>query len=98
MTTKKLVLIGVVISMVIAGIFSYFASSNPDGLEKVSGDKGLDVNATDSAVSDSIFADYGIAGLENSTGLAGVIGVIITAIIAFGLVKWLTGSNENKKN
>lgn len=98
MTTKKLVLVGAVISLVIAGIVSYFASSNPDGLEKVSGDKGLDVNVTDSAVSDSIFADYGIAGLENSTGLAGVIGVIITAVIAYGLVKWFTSSNENNKN
>ncbi len=98
MTIKKFIILGLVISTAIAGILSYFASSNPDGLEKVSSDKGLDINVTDSAVADSVFADYGIAGLENSTGLAGIIGILITGLIGYGLVKWVSRSNENSKN
>lgn len=98
MTTKKFVIIGLVISAVVAGFVSYFASSHPDGLEKVSGDKGLDVNAVDSATSGSIFADYGISGLSNSTGVAGLIGIVITGLIGYALIKWVTNTSENNKN
>jgi cobalt/nickel transport system permease protein len=98
MTQRKFVLVGLLISAAIAGTLSYFASSNPDGLEKVSADKGLDVNVTDSAVADSIFSDYGISGLANSTGLAGIFGVIVTGLLGYGLVKWVSKSSENQSN
>lgn len=94
MSIKRFVSLAILISVLVAGILSYFASSNPDGLEKVSEDKGLDVQVTDSAVADSIFADYGIAGLENSTGLAGLIGVIITGGIGYLLIKWVSKSSS----
>lgn len=98
MTQRKFVLVGLLVSAVVAGMFSYLASSNPDGLEKVSADKGLDVNVTDSAVADSIFSDYGISGLANSTGLAGIFGVVVTGLLGYGLVKWVSKSSENQSN
>lgn len=94
MSIKRFVSLAILISVLVAGILSYFASSNPDGLEKVSEDKGLDVQVTDSAVADSIFADYGIAGLENSTGLAGLVGLIITGGIGYLLIKWVSKSSS----
>lgn len=89
MTLKKFLIIAIFLSVLVAGGLSSFASSSPDGLEKVSADKGLDANVTDSAVSGSIFADYSVSGLENSTWLAGIIGLAITALLGIALVKWV---------
>jgi cobalt/nickel transport protein len=77
----------------LAGGVSFYASSSPDGLEKVAEDEGFLETAKDSAVSGSPLADYGVSGLDNerlSVGLAGLVGVLVTAIIAiaiFNLVK-----------
>jgi hypothetical protein len=79
---------GLALSLVLAGGVSYYASSQPDGLEKVAGDVGFLDSAQESAVEDSPLAGYGVAGVENeriSGGLAGVIGVASTAAISFGL-------------
>ncbi len=78
---------------VLAGVVSYYASSNPDGLEKVAEDEGFLDTAKDSAVANSPLADYSVAGIDNerlSVGTSGVIGVIVTALVAivlFNLVK-----------
>lgn len=75
-------------SLAIAGALSFYASSHPDGLEKVAEDKGFLDTAKDSAVSNSPLADYGVSGLDNerlSVGLSGVIGVIVTGLVAFGI-------------
>ena len=93
MSIRRFVSIAIFLSVLIAGVLSYFASSHPDGLEKVSADKGLNAQETTSATSDSFFADYGIAGLENSTGLAGIIGVVITGIAGYALIKWVSKSS-----
>jgi cobalt/nickel transport protein len=90
MSAKRFLTIGLIISLLIAGVASYFASSEPDGLEKVSTDQGLDANSIESVVSGSIFADYGVVGISNSTGLAGIFGVLVTGLLGFGLVKWMT--------
>ena len=86
------VLIGIVVSLFFAGIISNFASGSPDGLEKVAEDTGFIETAQDSAVATSPLADYGVSVVENeflSTGLSGVIGVAVTALVAFGLFKLL---------
>lgn len=96
MSSKKLLVVGLLVSIVIAGFLSFYASSHPDGLEKVTADQGLDVNAVDSANSDSALADYGVAGVENeraSAFLGGVIGVAITGLAGFGLYFWLRDPN-----
>ena len=44
--------------------------------------------AKDSATGSSPLADYGLTGLENerlSVGIAGIVGVLLTAVISFGL-------------
>ena len=85
---NPLVFTGLVVSLVLAGGVSYYASSQPDGLEKVAGDIGFLDSAKESAVEEGPLAGYGVAGVENeriSGGLAGVIGVASTAAISFGL-------------
>ncbi len=91
-SNKKFYLGGLIVSLVLAGFVSFYASSHPDGLEKVAGEIGFIETAKDPATSGSALADYGVEGLENeraSVGVAGVIGVAATGVIATGLFMFL---------
>lgn len=91
--------IGVVVSLLLAGVVSYYASSSPDGLEKVAGDIGLADHAQDSAVAGSPLSDYTVTGVTDdrlSVGLAGILGVLITGALAFGLFLWLGRRNRTR--
>jgi cobalt/nickel transport protein len=81
---KKFLVSGFVVSLFLAGVVSFYASSDPDGLEKVAEDIGFIETAEDHTYADGALADYGVKGIENeraSVGVAGVIGVIGTAIV-----------------
>ncbi|MEU3613935.1 energy-coupling factor ABC transporter permease [Streptomyces sp. NPDC006872] len=81
---------GLVTSLVLAGFVSFYASANPDGLEKVAADKGIDEKVEEHAAADSPLADYGVKDVENarlSGGLAGVVGVGVT-VVAGTAVFW----------
>jgi hypothetical protein len=85
---KKFYALFFIAALSLAGGLSFYASSSPDGLEKVAEDEGFLESAEDSALSNSPLADYGVAGLDSerlSVGIAGVIGVVVTAIIALAL-------------
>jgi len=85
---KKFYLSFFLVAIALAGGASYYASTQPDGLEKVAEEEGFLDTAKDSPVADSPLSDYGILGLDNerlSVGLAGVIGVIATALVALAL-------------
>jgi cobalt/nickel transport protein len=88
MKQKSFLISGFIASLFLAGVVSFYASSNPDGLEKVAQDIGFSETAKDHTNTDGALADYGVKGVENprlSTGLAGVIGVIATGVISTGL-------------
>ncbi|MFE0733136.1 energy-coupling factor ABC transporter permease [Streptomyces antibioticus] len=81
---------GLVTSLVLAGFVSFYASADPDGLEKVAADKGIDKKVEEHAAADSPLADYGVKDVTNarlSGGLAGVIGVGVT-VVAGSAVFW----------
>jgi cobalt/nickel transport protein len=85
LNNRKFYMVGFVISLFLAGVVSFYASSSPDGLEKVAGDIGFIETAKDHTNADGTLADYGVKGIENeraSVGVAGVIGVIGTAVVA----------------
>ncbi|MFJ9819891.1 energy-coupling factor ABC transporter permease [Streptomyces sp. NPDC101151] len=90
-TSRRTVWItGLVTSLVLAGFVSFYASANPDGLEKVAHDKGIDKKAEEHAAADSPLADYGVKDVSDarlSGGLAGVIGVGAT-VVAGSAVFW----------
>ncbi|WP_422748222.1 PDGLE domain-containing protein [Mycobacterium sp. WMMD1722] len=93
----------VMLTLLIAGGLSAFASASPDGLdsatlqgcqvvetpggEELTGDC-IAQHATDHALADSPLADYTIGGQEATGGLAGIIGVAVTVATAGG-VFWL---------
>lgn len=92
-----------VVALLIAGLLSYLASSNPDGLDsatlqgceiiEVDGAEQLSgeciaQNARDHDLAGSPLADYALGGAEGTVGLAGVIGVLVTLALAGGLF-WL---------
>ncbi|ATL28382.1 energy-coupling factor ABC transporter permease [Streptomyces formicae] len=89
-STRKVWIAGIVTSLVLAGFVSFYASANPDGLEKVAHDKGIDKEAEEHASADSPLADYGVKDIADarlSGGLAGVIGVGVT-VVAGSAVFW----------
>ncbi|MCL8014058.1 energy-coupling factor ABC transporter permease [Streptomyces sp. AS02] len=85
---RRIWAVGLVTSLVLAGFVSFYASANPDGLEKVAADKGIDEKAEEHAAADSPLADYGVKDIEDarlSGGLAGVIGVGVTVVAGTGV-------------
>lgn len=79
---------GLVVAVALAVVVSGFASSSPDGLERVAADEHLDRGETDHALADSPLADYGVSGVDNAragTAVAGLVGVAITFVVAVGL-------------
>lgn len=90
-----------VVALVLAGVVSYAASSSPDGLDAVTrsgcrldesggpvGGQCIAQNTGEHATARSPLADYTVGGGEGTTGLAGVIGVLVTLVLAGGLF-WL---------
>ncbi|AWK09492.1 cobalt ABC transporter permease [Streptomyces spongiicola] len=85
---RPVLLAGLAISLVLAGFVSFYASADPDGLERVAADKGIDTEVEDHAAADSPLADYGITGFDNarvSGGLAGAVGVGATLAVGTGV-------------
>ncbi|MBM7092315.1 energy-coupling factor ABC transporter permease [Streptomyces sp. S12] len=79
---------GLVTSLLLAGFVSFYASADPDGLEKVATDHGIDEKAEEHATADSPLADYGVRDVSDerlSGGLAGVIGVGVTVVAGTGV-------------
>jgi len=86
-STRGLWATGLVTALVLAGFVSFYASADPDGLEKVASDQGIDKEAKDHAAKDSPLADYGVKDVSDtrlSGGLAGVIGVGATLVAGSG--------------
>jgi hypothetical protein len=85
---RRFLLAFLLVALVVAGVVSFYASGDPDGLSKVAEDKGFAAQEKDHALKGSPLNDYGVEGVENerlSGGLAGVIGVGLTAAIGGGL-------------
>ncbi|KQT89534.1 cobalt ABC transporter permease [Marmoricola sp. Leaf446] len=92
MSRRGFLLAFLLVSLVIAGVGSYYASSHPDGLEFVAERTGFLDSADDSPAAASPLADYQTKGVEDervSGGLAGVIGAAATLLVAGGLFRVL---------
>jgi cobalt/nickel transport protein len=87
----KFIFAGLGVSALVAGGLSLFASSDPDGLEKVAEDLGFIETGQDSVVADSPLADYGIAGFDATwaNAVSGVTGILASAIVGYGLYLWM---------
>jgi cobalt/nickel transport protein len=84
---------GLLVAAGLALFVSGFASSSPDGLEKVARDKGFLQQARDHLFADGPLAGYTVRGIDDqrlSTGVSGLIGVLVTfgvGLALFALVR-----------
>jgi hypothetical protein len=84
---KGLFIVGLIVTLVLAGLVSGYASSAPDGLEKSATDSGIPIGQEEPAA-DSPLADYRMPGVDNprlATGLAGAAGAALTLGVGGGL-------------
>jgi len=80
---KGLLVGGLLLAFLLAGFFSGYASSAPDGLEKVAGDQGFLDSSRDSGAG-SPLAGYAVRGIDDERlagGLAGVLGVLMVVVV-----------------
>ena len=89
--TRVLVVTGLLLALLLAGVVSYYAASAPDGLNRVAQDQGF--AATEEQRNDATpFADYETEGIGDdrlSGGLAGVTGCVVVLLLAGGLTRVL---------
>ncbi|MGJ6962745.1 energy-coupling factor ABC transporter permease [Streptosporangium sp. G11] len=75
---------GIAVAVLLAGVVSFYASSSPDGLERVAEDKGFIGQAADHSLGEQPLADYGdVGGIP--VGVAGLIGVGVTLAVGGGV-------------
>lgn len=98
---KKVVFWGLLVSLVIAACFSLFASTSPDGLEKVA--ERLGFQDKEKELFRSPIPGYVTPGVANdtiATALAGTVGTVAIFGVAYGvgkLVKKRTQSSQKKE-
>lgn len=93
-----------VVILIIAGGVSYLASGSPDGLDSatlkgcqvVETDHGEELtgdciaqHATEHPMAASPLADYSIGGRTGTGGVAGIIGALVTVLIAGGAFRMI---------
>jgi cobalt/nickel transport system permease protein len=83
------VLGGLAVAIFLGLFVSGFASSSPDGLNKVGEDHGFAAEAKPHALDKGPLAGYAVKGLGGrlGTGVAGVIGVLLTFGLGYGLFR-----------
>lgn len=104
----KEIWIGILAALLVVIILSPFASSSPDGLERVAEDLAFLETAEGQEMISSPLPDYAIPGMENgvlSGILAGAAGTLLTFVVMLALAKFLfvsrnksQGSPENNGN
>jgi len=93
--SSKIVILGLVVTLGIALFLSPWASSFPDGLERVAQDLGFikKVEGPEATVWEkSPVPDYKIPGIQNeslATGLAGLAGTAVIAAAGWGVARLL---------
>lgn len=103
---------GLLVALLLAGVVSGFASGSPDGLDytaregctfdadgEITGGTCMLQQEQGHQLADSPLADYSIRGIDNerlSTGLSGVLGVLVTFAVGGG-VFWLVRRRAPKK-
>lgn len=88
MSTRRFVALGLLVTLLVAGVASYYASTHPDGLEYVAEQTGFLDSEEESATAGSPLADYetrGVASERLGVGVAGVTGVLLVLLLAGGL-------------
>jgi cobalt/nickel transport protein len=89
---KRWYIAAVVVALGLAVFFSPFASSSPDGLERVAEDRHFADADSVQAWQQSPLPDYTVPGVDSevlSTSLAGLLGTLATLALGWGLASLL---------
>lgn len=87
-SNRTVLVVGVLVALLLAGVVSFYASSNPDGLERVAQDHGLSETEREHATGDGPLADYRARGVEDdrlATAVAGITGGLVVLGLFTGL-------------
>ncbi len=87
-STRAVVVTGLLVALLLAGVASFYASRSPDGLNRVAEDQGFSDTRTEHASDDGPLAGYGTLGVADqrlSRGVAGVVGCMVVIWVAGGL-------------
>ncbi len=97
---KRFYLIFLLIAVLLALVISPFASSFPDGLERVAEDRGfLEKGEVEPAVKSPI-PDYLMPGIKDerlATSIAGVIGTLLVFGVTYGLAAVIGAKRKQKE-
>ncbi len=64
-STRTVLVVGLLVALVLAGVVSFYASASPDGLNRVAGDLGFAGAEQASGTQDGPLAGYEVAGLDS---------------------------------
>lgn len=85
-STRALLIGGAMVTAIVAGAVSFFASGSPDGLESVADSEGFADAARNHAFGGFALADYGgVGGIP--VGVAGLIGVAVALAVGLALFR-----------
>ncbi len=87
-STRALVVVGLLVALLLAGGVSFYASSAPDGLNRVAQDQGFSRTARSHASGKTPLAGYRTQGVQAqrfSHGVAGVVGSLVVLALAGGV-------------
>ncbi len=100
-STKAFVALALAVAVGLAVAVSPYASSSPDGLDKVAEDKGfIDTEDPHSIQDSSPVPDYAFPGVDNervATGLAGFLGTLAVFAIGLGLAALLAAGRRTRR-
>ena len=94
---------GLLVAIGLAMLVSGFASSSPDGLNKVAEDHGFAANAKEHLFENGPLAGYAVKGVNSdrlSTGLSGLIGVLVTfgvGLTLFALLRAMRSGHDRSE-
>jgi cobalt/nickel transport protein len=78
------ILIGLGIALFVAVVLSPFASTHPDGLERVAEDKGFLSKAQEKPLTPEVIPDYEMPGIHSKTWATSAAGFVGTLLVYFG--------------
>ena len=94
---------GLLVAIGLAMLVSGFASSSPDGLNKVAEDHGFAASAKEHLFENGPLAGYAVKGVNSdrlSTALAGLIGVLVTfgvGLALFALLRAMRSDHDRSE-
>jgi cobalt/nickel transport system permease protein len=89
LSTAAFVFAGVAVAVALVLLVAPYANANPDGLERVAAEQGVDAGGRDHALAGGPFAHDAVSGVDDryvGTWVAGLVGIALTFLIGAGVV------------